>query len=70
MLDLLDAVSGIGRACDPLYEAARPDIDGLLVAYAGHFSVCYVVDEKGGRVIVLSIEDQRRDSLGRFPHLA
>ena len=69
MLDVLGTVPGIGRAYDPLYEAARPGIDGLLVVYAGHYGIYYVVDEDTSRVIVLSIEDQRRDPMARFGHL-
>lgn len=70
MLDVLDTVPGIGREYDPLYEAARPAIEGLLAVYAGHFGIYYVVDEDAPRVLVLSIEDQRRDPLARFPHIA
>lgn len=69
MLDVLDTVPGVGRSYDPPYEAARPGVEGLLVAYAGRFGVYYVVDEGAREVKVLSIEDQRRDPLARFPHL-
>lgn len=70
MLDVLDTVPGIGRAYDPLYEAARPNIDGLLVVHAGHLGIYYVVDENARKVVVLAIEDQRRNPLARFPHLS
>ena len=69
MLDVLDTVPDIGRAYDPLYEAARPSIEGLRVVYAGHFGIYYVIDEDAGRVVVVAIEDQRRDPLTRFSHL-
>ena len=57
MLDVLDTVPGIGREYDPVYPAARPDIDGLKVVYAGHYGIYYVVDEVLKRVLVLAIED-------------
>ena len=69
MLDVLDTVPGIGRLYDPIYPAARPDIDNLQVVFAGHYGVYYVVDEQNKRVMVLAIEDQRRDPLARFPFL-
>lgn len=64
-IDLLDTVPWIGRSYDPLYEAARPDFD-LLVVYAGHFGIYYQVDDEGLRVYVLFVEDQRADPLRRF----
>ena len=69
MLDALSTAPRIGRVYDPLYEAARPDIENLLVAYAAHFGIYYIVNEEDRRVLVLSIEDQRRDPLTRFSHL-
>ena len=66
ILDALGIAPGIGRTYDPLYEAAKPNIDGLLVAYAGHYGIYYVADEREARVMVLAIEDQRRNPMERF----
>lgn len=69
MLDVLDTVPGVGRLYDPAYPAARPNIDNLLVVYAGHYGIYYVIREQSKCVHVLAIEDQRRDPLARFPFL-
>lgn len=69
VLDVLDTMPGIGRVYDPLYEANKPAIDNLLVAFAGHFGIYYVTEEDTRRVFVLALEDQRRNPLQRFAHL-
>ena len=65
VLSLLDTFPRIGRLYDPVYAAARPRGD-VLVFYAGHYGVYYVIDEAAKVVNVLFIEDQRRDPLKRF----
>ena len=65
VLRVLDTVPGIGREYDPVYAAARPPF-AVMVAYAGHFGIYYVVSEEQHEVQVYFIEDQRRDPLNRF----
>lgn len=65
LLDILDTAPYIGHVYDPIYDAARLPFD-LLVVYAGHFGIYYVVEEEAKQVLVFFIEDQRRDPLGRF----
>lgn len=62
---ILDTVPDIGRKYDPLYEAARPEGD-VMVVYAGHYGIYYEVLEEEKLVAVYHIEDQRRDPLKRF----
>lgn len=65
VLSLLDTFPRIGRLYDPVYAAARPRRD-VLVFYAGHYGVYYVIDEAARAVNVLFIEDQCRNPLKRF----
>ena len=65
VLRVLDTVPGIGRAYDPLYEAAKPE-EPVLVAYAGHYGIYYDVSDEHDEVHIYYIEDQRRDPLSRF----
>lgn len=65
ILTVLDAVPGIGRVYDPLYEAAKPP-EEVMVAYAGHYGIYYEVLEEERTVYAYYIEDQRRDPMMRF----
>lgn len=64
-ISALKTLPYIGRSYDPVYEAAKPPFD-LLVAYAGHDGIYYVVEEDLRQVHVYFIEDQRRDPMRRF----
>lgn len=65
VLQALSITPGMGRTYDPLYEAAMPE-EPIMVAYAGHFGIYYDVDERGLKVNVAYIEDQRTDPTRRF----
>ena len=57
----------LGRAYDPQYEAARPPVP-CRVLYAGRYGVYYAgFDAPAGEpLVVLTVEDERRDPLRRF----
>ncbi len=57
----------LGRAYDPDYEAARPPMP-CRVLYAGRYGVYYMLtdDAPVPLLVVLAIEDERRDSMRRF----
>lgn len=65
ILEVLDTVPHISHCYDPVYHAARPPFD-VLVVYAGHYGIYYGVKEEIKKVHVYFIEDQRRDPLKRF----
>lgn len=65
VLQALATTPLMGRAYDPLYEAATPE-KPILVAYAGHYGIYYDIDELGPKVNVAYIEDQRTDPTRRF----
>ena len=64
-LDALAVFPGVGVAYDPLYPAARPPFE-VLVLYADRYGIYYSVDEKAGVVFVRYIEDERMDPKLRF----
>jgi len=64
-IEILGTLPYLGRAYDPVYEAAKPPFD-LLVAYASHYGIYYVVEEEQHQIHMYFIEDQRRDPMTRF----
>lgn len=73
MVELLDTVPEIGRVYDPEYPASRPHAP-VRVTCAGRYGIYYTVHEDAHEVIVINIEDQRRNPLNRhfgiYPHEA
>ena len=57
-----------GGKYQPYYQAAMPDV-ATSIFYCGHYGVYYTVDEGRQAVIVLAVEDERMNPLGRFPPL-
>ena len=70
VLKILDTVPYIGHVYDPLFEAARPNIDGLLELFAGHYGIYYVINEQRAEVWVLALEDSRSDPQSKFSDLS
>ena len=64
-LDLLRHFPELGEAYDPAYPASRPPFP-CRVLYCEHLGIYYRIDEGSRKVIVIALEDQRRNPLNRF----
>lgn len=65
MLEVLADYPYYGEAYDPYYKAALPPVP-CRVLFVGRYGVYYTVDDDARTVIVLAIEDSRRNPEGRF----
>lgn len=65
IIELLARFPRYGQVYDPYYRAALPPVP-CRVFYCGRYGVYYTVDDERGRVLVLGVEDERRDPTGRF----
>lgn len=65
MLGLLADFPELGEQYDPLFASA-PIPSGTHVLYAGHYGIYYLFEKDAMVVLVISIDDQRRNPRMRY----